>query len=49
LQDVMSLGAEARMNFPSTTRGNWRWRYSPEMLTDALGARLREFTELYGR
>ncbi len=49
LQDVMSLGNEARMNFPSTTSGNWQWRYSAEMLTDALAARLRELTEIYDR
>jgi 4-alpha-glucanotransferase len=49
LQDVMSLGNEARMNFPSTTSGNWQWRYTPEMLTDALCARLRELTVIYGR
>lgn len=49
LQDVMSLGNEARMNFPSKASGNWQWRYTPEMLTDALCARLRELTEIYGR
>ena len=49
LQDVMSLGNEARMNFPSTTSGNWQWRYTPEMLTDALAARLRELTVIYDR
>ena len=49
LQDVMSLGNEARMNFPGTTSGNWRWRYTPDMLTDAQRARLREFTLLYER
>ena len=49
LQDVMSLGNEARMNFPSTESGNWQWRYTPEMLTDALAARLRELTEIYER
>ncbi len=49
LQDVMSLGAEARMNFPSKESGNWQWRYTPEMLTDALAARLRELTEIYDR
>lgn len=49
LQDVMSLGNEARMNFPSTASGNWQWRYTPEMLTDALAARLRELTEIYDR
>ena len=49
LQDVMSLCAEARMNFPSTESGNWQWRYTPEMLTDAQAARLRELTEIYDR
>ncbi len=49
LQDVLSLGNEARMNFPSTTSGNWQWRYTPEMLTDALAARLRELTVIYDR
>jgi len=49
LQDVMSLGNEARMNFPSKESGNWQWRYTPEMLTDAFAARLRELTEIYDR
>ncbi len=49
LQDVMSLGAEARMNFPSTQSGNWQWRYTPDMLTDARKARLRELTEIFER
>jgi 4-alpha-glucanotransferase len=49
LQDVMGLGAEARMNFPSTESGNWQWRYTSEMLTDALCARLREMTVIYER
>jgi 4-alpha-glucanotransferase len=49
LQDVMNLGAEARMNFPSTESGNWQWRYTPEMLTDMACARLRELTEIYER
>ena len=29
LQDVFSLGAEARMNFPSTSSGNWRLALHP--------------------
>jgi 4-alpha-glucanotransferase len=45
----MSLGAEARMNYPSKESGNWQWRYTPAMLTDALKARLRELTEIYER
>lgn len=49
LQDLMSLGNEARMNFPGKTGGYWKWRYTPEMLTPHIGYRLREFTELYGR
>ncbi len=49
LQDIMSLGNEARMNFPSVPSGNWQWRYTPEMLTDAQCARLRELTEIYDR
>ena len=28
LQDVFSLGGEARMNFPSRASGNWHWRYT---------------------
>ena len=49
LQDVLSLGAEARMNAPSTVSGNWQWRYTPEMLTDAHCARLREMTVIFER
>ena len=49
LQDVMSLGNEARMNFPSTLGGNWQWRYSSDMLTFALGERLKMMTALFGR
>ena len=26
LQDILDLGTEARMNFPSRPGGNWRWR-----------------------
>jgi 4-alpha-glucanotransferase len=49
LQDIMSLGAEARMNHPSTTSGNWQWRYTSDMLSDALRARLLELTLIFDR
>ncbi len=49
LQDILGLGSEARMNYPGTTEGNWRWRFSRRMLTDRLSATLRELTEIYGR
>jgi len=49
LQDVLGLGSETRMNVPGRPAGNWRWRYRPEALTDAIRERLRELTSLYGR
>jgi 4-alpha-glucanotransferase len=47
--DLLGLGNEARMNTPATTRGNWTWRLQPGQLTPAVGRRLRELTETYGR
>lgn len=49
MQDVLSLGNEARMNFPGKVGGYWRWRFRPDALTDHLVYRLRELTQLYGR
>jgi len=49
LQDVLGLGTEARMNLPNSTEGNWAWRYKPGALTEEIGQRLGELTELYGR
>ena len=33
MQDILELGASARMNTPGTTKGNWRWRFSNEQIT----------------
>ncbi|HEX6385438.1 MAG TPA: 4-alpha-glucanotransferase [Anaerolineae bacterium] len=49
IQDLMGLGNEARMNYPGRVGGYWRWRYTPDMLTERIAQRLRELTELYGR
>ncbi|MCM0590930.1 MAG: 4-alpha-glucanotransferase [Gloeotrichia echinulata DVL01] len=49
LQDVLGLGTEARMNFPSIAEGNWEWRYRGEGLTKQLGDRLKDLTTLCGR
>jgi 4-alpha-glucanotransferase len=49
LQDVLSLGSEARMNWPGRASGNWRWRFRTEMLTESLLDRLAELTEVYER
>jgi 4-alpha-glucanotransferase len=49
LQDVLGLGAEARMNTPGKPRGNWAWRYTPgQFSTEALD-RLRTLTRAFGR
>jgi 4-alpha-glucanotransferase len=49
LQDALSLGGEARMNFPSREAGNWGWRMSEDALSESLSARLAELNFLYGR
>lgn len=49
LQDVFSLGSDARMNTPSQSEGNWGWRYRGEALTEDYINRLREMVMLYGR
>lgn len=49
LQDILGLGNEARMNFPSVATGNWAWRYDFTALGDELSDRLKTLTKLYGR
>ncbi|MFY1642425.1 4-alpha-glucanotransferase, partial [Methanoculleus bourgensis] len=49
MQDILGLGAEARMNYPSTSDGNWEWRMTPREFADAPFDRLGRFTELCGR
>ncbi len=49
MQDLMKLGNEARMNYPSRASGNWQWRYTADALTDEIACRLRELSWLYGR
>jgi 4-alpha-glucanotransferase len=49
LQDILSLGTEARMNLPGSDEGNWRWRYAAGDLTDERARSLRELTERTGR
>jgi 4-alpha-glucanotransferase len=44
LQDLLNLGAEARMNVPGSTDGNWRWRCTEAMFSDAAFGWLRELT-----
>jgi 4-alpha-glucanotransferase len=49
LQDLLSLGGEARMNLPGRAAGNWAWRFMPEQITGHLIHRLAETTQIYGR
>jgi 4-alpha-glucanotransferase len=49
IQDLLGLGSEAIMNKPSTTKGNWAWRFSEEMLTPELSIRIRTWLQLYDR
>jgi 4-alpha-glucanotransferase len=49
LQDVLSLGSEARMNLPGTVSGNWKWRYKANSLTKEIREKLLALTLLYDR
>ncbi len=48
-QDVIGLGSEGRMNKPSTTQGNWEWRFNWDQVGSHLADRLYELSALYGR
>ncbi|MHB9155749.1 MAG: 4-alpha-glucanotransferase [Endomicrobiales bacterium] len=45
LQDVLGLGAEARMNKPATLDGNWQWRFSWDQVDEHSAVRLLELTK----
>ncbi|HEY2596842.1 MAG TPA: 4-alpha-glucanotransferase [Chloroflexota bacterium] len=49
LQDILDLGAEARINTPGAPEGNWTWRVQPDQLDPAHAERLAGLTELFGR
>ena len=49
MQDALGLGAEARMNMPSTCEGNWSWRLKGEQMSDEIAGRLFEVAEINGR
>jgi 4-alpha-glucanotransferase len=49
MQDVLGLGTESRMNYPGTSRGNWRWRMHSEELRSSDTESLRELAEIYER
>ncbi len=49
MQDVLDLGGEARMNFPSRLGGNWEWRMGDGDMSESLAGRLSELNLLFLR
>ncbi len=49
MQDFLSLGNEARMNYPGSPSGNWTWRMPEHAMSPSLSARIRELNYLYLR
>jgi 4-alpha-glucanotransferase len=49
LQDILTLGIEARMNRPGTEIGNWRWQLTRDQISPPVIQNLGELTALYGR
>lgn len=49
MQDFLSLGSDARMNFPGKLGGNWTWRMTANAMEQSLQLRILELNQLYGR
>jgi len=49
LQDLLELGAGARMNIPGIAEGNWGWRFHWEQIKHKHREFLKEITEKYNR
>lgn len=49
VQDILSLGSDARMNTPGEERGNWSWRLPRAALTRQHSERLRQLGVIAGR
>lgn len=49
LQDVLHLGAEARMNTPAAGIGNWTWRFHPNALHPDFAIKLAALMQMTDR
>ena len=49
LQDVLHLGADARMNTPGAGEGNWSWRYAPGALHPDFATKLAALMQMTDR
>ncbi|HLN19762.1 MAG TPA: malto-oligosyltrehalose synthase [Bacteroidales bacterium] len=48
-QDIIGLGNEARLNKPSTTGNNWKWKMKKINLKEFISPEIRKIGVLYGR
>jgi 4-alpha-glucanotransferase len=49
MQDFLTLGTEARFNYPSRLGGNWEWRITEAALSGELQSRIKELNWMYQR
>ena len=49
MQDLLELGAKARMNTPGVATGNWRWRMLPGAADKELAKKLLLYTRTFRR
>lgn len=49
MQDWLGLDTSARMNYPGTVGGNWKWRLTPDQLTPDLSRKILETNTEYQR
>lgn len=49
IQDYLCLGADARMNHPSTLGGNWTWRLKEDEFDKTLAKQILRLTSVFGR
>ena len=49
LQDILGLGKKTRMNRPATSRGNWKWQMSSDMISERAAEKLLTITRNFKR
>jgi malto-oligosyltrehalose synthase/4-alpha-glucanotransferase len=49
MQDYLGLGRNARMNTPSTSRGNWVWKLKEPVTDNRIREKIRNLTVMYNR
>ncbi len=49
MQDILSLGEESRMNFPSKPSDNWIWRLPADINYDDIVEKLLDLCKIYNR